>query len=200
MHLPEQNLTSKQLASNTQFRLPFAVNVMHAGGVIAYPTEAVWGLGCDPYNKRAVLRLLQLKKRDWRKGVILVASNIEQLQPFLYGLDENHQQSLRDSWPGPNTWLIPNNGAAPDWITGARDTLAVRVSAHPVVQALCKQFGGAIVSTSANPAGMRPARLLLDLQRYFGSEVDVVVPGALGGLKNPTQIRDVITGQICRMA
>ncbi len=187
------------LATNTQFRIPFAVNALRSGGVIAYPTEAVWGLGCDPFNQSAVLDLLQMKQRDWRKGVILVAADIAQLAPYLHGIDDNILQTLYASWPGPNTWLVPDNGAAPDWITGGRDTLAVRVSAHPVVATLCERFGAPIVSTSANPAGKPPARKLFDVQKYFGSHVDTVVPGHLGNLQNPTQIRDAITGEICRV-
>jgi len=192
------SLDTKQLAVNTQFRIPLAVRALWDGGVIAYPTEAVWGLGCDPFNQNAVLDLLQMKRRDWRKGVILVAASIAQLKPYLHGLDEKYLHTLYASWPGPNTWLVPNNGTAPDWITGARDTLAVRVTAHPVVAALCEAFGGAIVSTSANPAGKLPARSLFAVQKYFGKNLDSIVPGALGGLQNPTQIRDVITGEICR--
>lgn len=195
MHSPDN-----ALAANTLFRIPLAAHVLHAGGVIAYPTEAVWGLGCDPHNRAAVSKMLQMKQRDWRKGVILVAADIAQLEPYLYGIDECHWQTLRASWPGPNTWLVPDNGAAPDWITGGRHTLAVRVTAHPVVKALCTRFGGAIVSTSANPAGRPPARSLPAVKHYFANQLDAIVPGALGGLQNPTQIRDVVTGEICRMA
>lgn len=189
----------KKLAANTRLRLPLASSVLRAGGVIAYPTEAVWGLGCDPFDQDAVVRLLQLKQRDWRKGLIVVASCMEQLAPFLRGLDEKYLAILRSSWPGPNTWLVPNNCVAPVWITGGRDTLAVRVSAHPIVAALCERFGGPIVSTSANPAGKKPAHRQWDVMRYFGNRLDVVVPGALGGAQKPTQIRNVISGDICRL-
>lgn len=188
------------LAPNTIVRLPVAVHALRGGGVIACPTEAVWGVSCDPHNEETVQQLLALKQRDWRKGVILVAANITQLAPYLRGLDDDKIATLRDSWPGPNTWLVPDNGAAPHWITGGRPTLAVRVSAHPLVQALCRQFGGPLVSTSANPAGKPPARNIHDVHRYFGNRLDAVVPGALGGLQNPTQIRDVMTGEICRLA
>lgn len=177
-----------------------AISTLHNGGVIAYPTEAVWGLGCDPHNEQAVLRLLALKKRDWRKGVILVASDIEQLAPYLRGLDAEKHAALRASWPGPNTWLVPDNGVAPSWITGGQPTLAVRVSAHPLVAALCRAFGGTIVSTSANIAGDPPARNIKDVIRYFGDGIDVIVPGRVGGADKPTQIRNLMTGEICRPA
>ncbi|HNI38217.1 MAG TPA: Sua5/YciO/YrdC/YwlC family protein, partial [Pseudomonadales bacterium] len=91
---------------------------MRSGGVIAYPTEAVWGLGCDPHHEEAVTQLLALKQRNWRKGVILIAADVAQLAPYLRGLPEEKLAVLHASWPGPNTWLVPNNGAAPAWITG----------------------------------------------------------------------------------
>jgi L-threonylcarbamoyladenylate synthase len=186
--------------AHNSFHLQRAVSVLRRGGVIAYPTEAVWGLGCDPHNEQAVMQLLALKQRDWRKGVILIAADVEQLTPYLHGLSEEKLALLRASWPGPNTWLVPNNGAAPAWITGGRSTLAVRVSAHPLVAALCKQFGGALVSTSANRAGKKPARSVFDVRCSFGDTLDAVLPGVLGGLQKPTQIRDLMTGAICRMA
>ena len=175
-----------------------AVRALNDGGVIAYPTEAVWGLGCDPLDEAAVVRLLALKQRNWRKGVILVAADMAQLAPYLHGLSQPQLQTLRESWPGPNTWLIPNNGAAPDWVTGGRATLAVRVSHHPLVSALCAAYGGAIVSTSANPAGKPPARSSLSVRCYFHTQLDDIVPGKLGAQKNPTTIRNLVTGAIVR--
>lgn len=182
------------------YRLRHIARVLHAGGVIAYPTEAVWGLGCDPHNEHAVARLLALKQRPVEKGVILIAADVEQLSPYLRGLPEEKLALLRASWPGPNTWLVPDNGAAPAWITGGRGTLAVRVTAHPLAAALCRAFGGAVVSTSANRAGEVPARSLLQVRQYFGDALDAVLPGSLGGLQNPTRIRDAMTGATCRMA
>jgi L-threonylcarbamoyladenylate synthase len=187
------------MSANT-FHLSRAVRALHDGGVIAYPTEAVWGLGCDPFNDVAALRLLALKQRDWRKGMILVAADIAQLTPFLYGLEAQHLQTLKASWPGPNTWLLPNNGAAPDWVTGGRETLAVRVSNHPTVAALCNAFGGPVVSTSANPAGKPPARSALSVRRYFDTQLDDILPGKLGGQRNPTRIRFLLSGEVARHA
>ena len=187
------------MSANT-FHLSRAVRALHDGGVIAYPTEAVWGLGCDPFNEVAALRLLALKQRDWRKGMILVAADIAQLAPFLHGLDKQHLQTLLASWPGPNTWLIPNNGAAPSWITGGRETLAVRVSGHPIVAALCDAFAGPVVSTSANPAGKPPARSALAVRRYFHTQLDDILPGGVGAQGKPTAIRCLLTGETVRSA
>ncbi len=195
----------------TEFRIQRAVKALRAGGVIAYPTEAVWGLGCDPHNLSALLTLLELKQRELEKGVILVAADIAQFEPLLHDITATQRQQLEDSWPGPNTWLVPTT-AAPAWITGGRDTIALRVSDHPVVQKLCRAFGGPIVSTSANPSGQRPAVSRLDIERYFHCSSHslrhnqnsfaaghvTVVPGNLGGLKRPTTIRELCSGAVLR--
>ena len=174
---------------------------MHAlrlGGVIAYPTEGVWGLGCDPDDGDAVERLLRIKRRPRSRGLILVASRIEQFDPYLEGLHWSVRSRLVDSWPGPVTWLVPDNGRAADWIVGDSDSVALRVSAHPVVRALCAAFGGALVSTSANRSGRAPIAQLWRLRAFFGRDLDAIVPGALGELAGPTPIRDVIDGAVVR--
>src|SRR5512143_218632 len=139
--------------SMTPWQLREAVRVLHHGGLIAYPTEAVYGLGCDPRNADAVLRLLNLKQRPWQKGLILIAADLAQLDPYLLPLDEMMRARVVPTWPGPNTWLLPARVETPHWLRGEHDTLAVRVTAHPVAAALCRAFGGPIVSTSANLAG-----------------------------------------------
>jgi len=175
-----------------------AANALAAGGIIACPTEAVWGLSCAPMNQRAVLRLLQLKKRDWRKGLILVAADFEQLQPYVELPSNNAMKRATATWPGPATWVFPAAARTPPWLSGEHDSIAVRVTAHPVVRALCSRVGGALVSTSANPSARKPALSATQVHLYFKGGVDVVVPGALGGLAKPTTIRDVSTGHILR--
>ena len=133
-----------------QLRIQRAAQLLHTGGVIAYPTEAVWGLGADPFNSAAVDRLLALKQRSIDKGLIIVAANIEQLESYLLTLSSQQREQLETSWPGPITWLVPNNNMFPPWICGRYTKVALRVSRHPVVQSLCLAFGGPIVSTSAN--------------------------------------------------
>ncbi len=172
--------------------------MLHAGGLIAYPTEAVYGLGCDPMNYAAVEWLLLLKQRPWQKGMILIAAAIEQLQPYIQPVAPEHQAKLDATWPGPNTWLIPASENCPTWIRGRHETVAVRVSAHPVVQQLCNTFGGAIVSTSANHAGKPPARTPIRVLRDLGGEVDYCLHGELGGAARPTMIRDLLSGEVIR--
>lgn len=162
------------------------------GGILAYPTEAVWGLGCDPYNADAVRRLLALKRRPEHKGLILVASSVEQVEPLLKPLSAEQREALAKTWPGPNTWLLPDpEDLIPGWVKGSHRGVAVRVSAHPLVSALCDSYGGPIISTSANVSAAPPAKSRLKVITYFGNKVDYIMSGRLGGLDRPTTIRDI---------
>jgi L-threonylcarbamoyladenylate synthase len=175
-----------------------AIEVCEAGGIIAYPTEAVFGLGCLPKEELAVRRILKLKHRSVNKGLILVASDIEQLDEYVDFSMINDTQAINDSWPGPVTWLIPAKQSVPEWLTGNHETLAVRVSAHTLVRSLCKKLGP-IVSTSANPEGASPARSSKQVKLYFEDEVDYVYPAEITNKANPSEIRDALTGDIVRM-
>ena len=174
------------------------VAALRSGGVIAYPTEAVWGLGCDPDDEQALARLLRLKARDPAKGVILVAASIDQFAPWLEGLPVALHAPLAASWPGPATWLVPDNGRARPLVRGNHDRVALRVSDHPLVVALCEAFGGPVVSTSANRAGEPPAMSAEQVRAVFGDELDAVLDGPLGGLARPSTIRDLVTGRVLR--
>lgn len=178
--------------------LKAAVAALHAGGVIAYPTEGVWGLGCDPDNDAAVERLLRLKRRDPAKGLILIAASIEQFTPWLEGLAPELHARLIASWPGPNTWLVPDNGRTLGRVRGEHDCVALRVSNHPGVVALCQAFGGPLVSTSANRANAPSAMSAEEVQAFFGTALDAIVDGELGGLNQPSTIRDLVSGEVLR--
>lgn len=180
-----------------QWRIRQIERILHAGGVIAYPTEAVWGLGCHPWKADAVERLLALKQRPVDKGLILVAGAIEQFDFLLWDLPEGQLAKLRLSWPGANTWLVPHQDRLPLWITGQHATVALRVSAHPIIRQLCAVCGP-LVSTSANPSGRPAARSRLRVEQYFHQSLDAIVPGALGGQRNPSIIRDLQTDHIIR--
>ena len=181
------------------WRVQQAARAIRAGAVIAYPTEAVWGLGCDPWDEDAVERLLAIKSRPVEKGLILVADNIHQFDFLFEDFPEEWIDRMASTWPGPNTWLVPHQGLLPGWITGVHDTVALRVSDHPLVRELCALVGP-IVSTSANPAGLPAARTRLKVEQYFRGQIDHVLGGNLGGRKNPSLIRDLATGKVVRPA
>jgi L-threonylcarbamoyladenylate synthase len=187
-------------AAMTDLNLATAVAVLHRGGVLAYPTEAVWGLGCSPFDGEAVHRLLAVKRRPVDKGLILVAAREAQLDALVDwdALAPPRREAVRASWPGPSTWVVPATSAVPRWITGEHAGVAVRVSAHPVVAELCRRFGGAIVSTSANLAGEPPAFERSALSPALLALIDGVCEGETGGLAAPTAIRDAATGDVLR--
>ena len=165
-----------------------------AGGVVAYPTEGVYGLGCDPANAGAVSRLLALKGRSRGLGLIVLAADLGQVRHWAVLPEGAPGERVRASWPGFVTWVLAARPGTPEWLTGGRDTLAVRVSAHPVAAALARAAGRALVSTSANPHGRPPARTPLGVRRYFGSALDGVVHGPLGGAPGPSPILDARSG------
>lgn len=177
-----------------------AAQLLHRGGVIAYPTEAVWGLGCDPFDEAAVLRLLAIKQRTVDKGLILIAGAPAQLDGLLRWerLPPGRAEAVFASWPGPHTWIVPASPRVPGWITGAHAGVAVRVSAHPDVIALCAAFGGPLVSTSANLAGAPPAFTRATLDPGLLARLDGVTQGETGGLAAPSAIRDAATGHVLR--
>ncbi len=176
------------------------IDALNAGGVIAYPTEAVYGLGCDPDNEAAVLALLAIKQRPVEKGLILVAANYSQLLPYVddNAIPQEKRYQIFSSWPGHVSWVLPASPAAPKWITGQFDSIAVRVSAHPVVQQLCLTYGKPLVSTSANLSGQPAITDKAELEHCLGAMLAAIVPGALGGATQPSQIRHALTGDIVR--
>ena len=175
-----------------------AARIVRDGGVIAYPTEAVFGLGCLPRRRRAVERVLAIKRRSWRKGLILIGADLAQLERYVALPPEPRRSEVLATWPGPHTWVLDARPDAPRWITGGRDSVAVRVTAHPLARALCSAVGDALVSTSANVSRRPPHRRLLVLRRDLGRRVDYVLAGALGGLAAPTAIKDGRSGRTLR--
>lgn len=175
-----------------------AVTALKNGGVIAYPTEAVFGLGCDPRNVTALQRILDIKAREANKGLILIAANQDQLTPFLKPVLPEWQAQLDAVWPGPVTFVLPAASDVPALLSGQRDTLAVRVSANPTVQQLCNAYGGPIVSTSANLSGHPALCSGTDVKALFNDDIDAIIDGHVGQLTSPTQIIDARTGQRLR--
>jgi L-threonylcarbamoyladenylate synthase len=142
--------------------------------------------------------LLAIKRRPERKGLILIASEFEQLEPFVEPLDEEHMASVYATWPGPVTWLLPARGESLRWLRGTHAKLAVRVTAHPFAAALCEAVGCALVSTSANISDRPPARTALKVRSTFGPKVDFILTGRCGERVQPSTIRDGGTGRVIR--
>lgn len=180
------------------FQMRLAADRLQRGGVVAYPTESVFGLGCNPLDKKAVLRLLAIKQRDPSKGVILIAHDFEQLRDFVGNIPKERLATVLDQWPGPTTWLLPAAPWVPYWLTGEHETLAMRVTAHPVAATLCREAGMALVSSSANLSGRPPARTPLQVRTRCGASLDMVLHGQTGGLLRPTRIRDALNGSWIR--
>jgi L-threonylcarbamoyladenylate synthase len=173
---------------------------LHLGHVIAYPTEAVFGLGCDPDNQQAVSKVLAIKQRPVAKGLILIAATFEQLHPYvdLTQLTNCQIDIIKASWPGGTTWVMPSSVKTPAWITGEHTSVAVRVSSHPVVRQLCQQFGKPLVSTSANLAG-QPAIINIDTLRHeLGQQVSHIIPGLVNTNLQPSKIIDALSGTVYR--
>ena len=180
------------------WKIKQAANVILSGGVVAYPTEAVYGLGCNPLDSTAVIRVLGIKNRSMEKGLILLAASMDQLEAFVSIPSESIRKKISATWPGPVTWLLPAKPGVPGTLTGAHTTLAVRVSAHPIAQALCREIDQPIVSTSANRESAPPARSALAIRRIFDQEIDFILHGKVDPLANPTEIRDALTDEIIR--
>jgi L-threonylcarbamoyladenylate synthase len=180
------------------WKLRQAVHSFRRGEVIAYPTEAVFGLGCDPLNPDAVFRILEIKQRPVEKGLILIAADFDQLRPFITLLDDEQMQPVLESWPGPNTWLLPKAEGLPFWLCGEHDTLAVRVTGHPVAAALCRACNSPLVSTSANISRQRPARSALEIRLRLDRMVDCIINRPVGENRQPSSIRDAASGRVLR--
>lgn len=170
---------------------------LRRGGLIAYPTESCYGLGCDPDNRIAVQRLLRIKQRPQRKGLILIAASYQQVARYLRPVTPAQQQQLKAAGEQVTTCLMPALRSAPRWLRGNNETLAVRLTAHPQATQLCRGVNSALVSTSANRAGLRPARTFAQCRRLFGRKV-WVLQGRVGKRKHPSTIRMWADGRIVR--
>jgi L-threonylcarbamoyladenylate synthase len=174
--------------------LGLAVSSLRSGEVIAYPTEGVWGLGCDPFNEEAISKLLDLKGRSESKGLILIGSNLKQFSDFI-DIDL-YKERLLKKWPGPHTWLVPPKEGVSKLIIGNNENIALRLSSHKEVVELCEEFNGALISSSANKENCPTPESREEIQNIFPDLK--VLEGNLGGLNQPSKIQDLITGEVVR--
>ncbi len=169
-------------------------SVIRGGGVVAYPTEAVFGLGCRPSDATACERVLALKNRVADKGLIVITDDLSRIAYWLEPVPSELQARAEATWPGPHTWLWPARASCPPWLRGAHTQLAVRVTAHPGVRALCAASGSALVSTSANLSGEPPCRESSCVQSAFDGQIDAILDLRCAGADAPSTIRDIRTG------
>jgi L-threonylcarbamoyladenylate synthase len=174
--------------------------IFNEGGVFAYPTEAVFGLGCDPDNDNAIQKLLLIKQRTADKGLILLAGNYSQLLPYIDEAAIPKQKRLKHSleWPAGITFIYPAKNNLSKLLTGKFNSIAVRITTQPDVVALCSQVNKPIVSTSANLSQKLPATLWQDIDPLLVNELDLVIKGHTLGYNQPSKIIDVLTGDIIR--
>jgi L-threonylcarbamoyladenylate synthase len=188
--------------ASAAWQLDCARRALVTGGLVLHATEGVWGLACDPFNERAVERLLALKGRAPAKGLILIGDSPGCFEAELAALDPRQRACMERSWPGAVTWVVPNR-SYPCWITGGRPTVAIRIPGHVQARALCRAFGGPLVSTSANRSGRPAAHSVLVARRQLAQRTgfpgchDYVLPGAVNSPGRPSRIR-TLTGVTLR--
>ncbi|SEG57879.1 L-threonylcarbamoyladenylate synthase [Vibrio hangzhouensis] len=176
------------------------VAALQSGEVIAYPTEGVFGVGCDPDDTQAIEKLLAVKERPVEKGLILIAANYDQLRPYIdeSQLTDEQLENVRQTWPGPYTWIMPASSRVSSWLSGAFDTIAVRVTDHALVQKLCLAYGKPITSTSANLSGMPSCMTTDEVKQQLGDRLTAILEGDTGGRDKPSEIRDARSQQVLR--
>ncbi len=174
-----------------------ASNLLHDGEIIIYPTESIYGIGCDPWNESSVNKIYEIKNRPSNKPMIIVGSDIAQIEKLVDVRSLN--RSVIDSWPGHSTWLIPSNKSCPPWLKDAITAkVAIRISEHETVKKLCIDFGKPLISTSANLSEVLPSKDKAEIEKIFSSSIEYIVEGLLGGSESPSIIRDMLTGEIVR--
>jgi len=182
---------------------PWALNrLVHAlsrGAVIGYPTDTIWGFGCDPLEPHSVARILQIKQRPVDKGLILLSSRLEYCDAYIK-LDQAQRDIIQAPAEVPTTWLVEASDACPPWIRGNHATVAMRITDHPLLGYLCERLQSPLVSTSANHAGKATVRSSLQLRRQFGNQLDFVVTGFDTGGARPSEIKSLASGKLLRSA
>ncbi|MGI9309751.1 MAG: L-threonylcarbamoyladenylate synthase [Gammaproteobacteria bacterium] len=179
------------------FRIRKAARIVNSGGVIAYPTEGVYGFGCLPQLNQSVERILELKKRSVKAGLILVAADREQLAGWIEPT-RKERKNMRARMPHPVSWVVTAGPLAPNWITGGRPTIAVRISSHPIVAELCLAVDAPLVSTSANRSGKAAQTTAFGVRRLFHSRLDYILNGATGDCSGASEIRNAATNKVLR--
>lgn len=180
----------------SDFSIRHAAHIIQHGGVIAYPTDTIYGLGCDPYDPHAIELLNVIKQRPSNKQFILLAANIDQIKPLVL-LDKEQEKTITQSTQ-PTSWIVKASKNAPSWLVDDNNTVTIRISSHHDVKRLCTALGHAIISTSANIAGKTPARNALDLHKYFHNIVDKILISDKQQTSKPSKIIRLCDNRVIR--
>lgn len=173
-------------------------DIVRHGGVIAYPTEAVFGLGCDPENEQAIKRILQLKQRAIEKGLIVITSQLGFIEDYLLPIAQQDKDLLNTVTEQPTSWLVAAKPTTSPLLKGKFSSLAIRKTTHPACYNLCEVLQHGLVSTSANPQGANPATSVEEIQQYFGNDLDGILDAPLGKAEKPSQLIDLHSRQVLR--
>ena len=180
-----------------RWNIRYAARIIEQGGVIAYPTESVFGLGCDPDNPQALKKLLAIKNRPAEKGLIILISDLAQARPYIEPLSEQQIALINQQQERATTWLIPRKKSVSTLLCGHHARLAVRLTQHPIAQSICHYTGSALVSTSCNLAGRPEMTNARQVKSQMFTQVDFTVAGATGE-QSPSRIIDLLSGKLLR--
>lgn len=170
----------------SDFSIRHAAHIINHGGIIAYPTETVYGLGCDIYNPDAIEKINIIKQRPLNKQFIILVGEIAQIRSLIEINDK--EKSIIENTTEPTSWVIKASPLAPEWLTDDRNMLTIRISQNSLVKKLCHILGHGIISTSANISGKKPARTSLDLHNAFHDKVDKILVSNQKTFNKPSKI------------
>jgi len=167
-----------------------ASKVVKNGGLIIYPTDTVYGLGCYPFNAKAVERIFRTKGERKEKPLPILGSDMECVQKIAY-LNENARKIAERFWPGPLTLVVPKKQALPDIVTCGLGSVGVRIPNHKIALLLISLCGGLLVGTSANKTGEKPPKTAHEAAEQLGEHVDIVLDAGPTPLRRESSVLDL---------
>jgi L-threonylcarbamoyladenylate synthase len=171
-----------------------AAQILRAGGLVAFPTETVYGLGADASSEKAVARLYAVKRRPADHPVIVHFASAESAFGWASEVPDAARQLADKFWPGPLTLILKRSAAAKDFVTGGQPSVGLRVPSHPVAQQLLKEFGGAVAAPSANRFGQVSPTTAAHVRADLGTDVDFVLEGGPSEVGIESTIVDLSAG------
>jgi len=170
-----------------------AAEIIRGGGLVIYPTETVYGLGCDPFNSSAVDRLLRVKGRE-NKPLPIVAASLDKAREVAL-FNPQAEKIVSMLWPGPLTLVLKAQVTFPTGVTVGSDTIGIRVPDHEVAMRLAELSGGYLVSTSANKSGAPSPRRVEEAVSQIGQEVDLILDAGRSPLGHSSTVVDMTSGK-----